>query len=289
MYDREELEELRRGRRGWEGHVDREVKVERRTYLSPKSFFSAMGASTVLTVFVIALIVASNFGMALVGVTGIGGFQADISQLNGDNVMIYPSIGPTAACPSPATDGNFANTSSSEFQDNAVSDDAMSEETLPQLRADIEEAEVPTGASINLTKDIPTPIPGLDMVRVRLGQWSDAPEDGNISLGNTSFYVTGLRAERLEAFDTEIRESYSDGSSDNPRMGSSGEFVVEGTAEDSDNRVELTNASGRAHFLSFAVLEMPYLELEMEYFDTMPDDNVAANDSCPPTGWDGST
>lgn len=284
MFDKEELEELREDRYKWQGHVNREVRTERSTRFSGGRFFSSVGASLVLSVVLVAAIVSSNGALALIGVTGIGGFGASISELDGADVEIYPAIGPTAACPSPITGGDFAEGGGEDggpvLEDDStwVEDEAV---TLPQLKADISDANISEGEEIDLWKDIPLPdLTNLEMIRINLGQQDDATQ-GDIYLGDASFTVTALEADSLTAFNTEIKESFSDGTAENPRLGSTGEFTVSGEAEGEDNRVVLEGAMARAHFLSFEVLEMPNLELDIDYYETMPDDNVTADIDCP--------
>ncbi len=277
MFDKEELEELREDRYKWQGHVRRDVRTEKRTETNRRIFFGSVGASLVLAVMVAVLIVSTSGALAIIGVSGIGGFGAEIDELVGEDVEIYPALGPTAACPSEATSGDFTDA-------DGYSDADMDGTTLPQLRAEITDADVPEGSDLSFFKDIPVPeITGMEMVRVNLGQ-QDGEEPGNITLGDAALHVTALEADHLQAFDTEIRESFSDGSSENPRLGPEGEFVVTGTAEDDDNLVVIEGASARAHFLSFSVLEMPYLSLDLEWYENEGDadpDAVLGEDGCP--------
>ncbi len=284
MFDQDELEELREDRYQWQGHVRRDVRTEKHTETSGRIFFSSVGAAVMMSVMLVVLMVSSSGTLALIGVTGIGGFGAEIDELVGEDVEIFPALGPTAACPSEATDG--------DFHDGNMSDSEMDGTTLPQLRAEITDADVPSGSEIVFFKDIEVPaITGLEMIRVGIGQQDDQ-EAGNVTLGDAALHVTALEADRLQAFDTEIREQYSDGTADNPRLGPEGEFVVTGTAEDDENQVVIEGASARAHFLSFSELQMPYLVLDIEYFNTTDEndqafdgipDPVLGDDDCPVT------
>lgn len=285
MFDDNELEQIREERDDWQGHVDRQTVKRSKT--SGKIFFGSVGASLVVVSFMVFLTFSGMVSAALIGVTGIGGFGATIDELEGEDVEIYPALGPTAACPSDGTGGEFV-----DGGDALAGEDDNSVETLPQLRADITDAEIPQGSEITFNKDLAVPeIIDLELIRISITQNASIPNGdgvvGDVELGNASLYVTGLQAEELQAFDTEIAESFSDGSADHPRLGNEGEFVVTGTAEDDDNRVEISGATGRAHFLSFSELTLPNLELAIDYYqseDDIPDDQLPpapADDGCP--------
>jgi len=272
MFDEDELEQIRDERDDWQGHVDRRTVKKSRT--SGKLLAGSLGGSFVVVGFMIFLVFSGMVGSALVGLGGLGGFSADIEKLVGSDVSIYPAIGPTAGCPSGFTDGEFVNGSDSpnaldEQPDNSV-------KTVPQLKAEIASAEIPNGTNLTLNKDIAVPeIINLRMIRISIGQDASINPSaaggegvGGVNLGDTALYVTGLKAGRLQAFDTQIGESYTDGTSTNPKFGPGGAFVLEGTAGgNGDNQVTLSNAKARAHFLSFANLTLPNVNLAIEYYN----------------------
>lgn len=267
MFDEDELEEIRDERDDWQGHVDRQTVKKSRT--SGKLLAGSLGGSLVVVGLMIFLVFSGIVGSALVGLGGLGGFSADIEKLEGNDVSIYPAIGPTAGCPSGFTNGDFTNGTGIEGEsDNSIT-------TVPQLKAVISKAEIPNGTNLTLNKDIAVPmIDSLEMIRVSIGQDGTINPSaaggegiGGVNLGDTELYVTGLKAGRLKAFDTQIGESYTDGTSNNPRFGPGGEFVLEGTATGGNNQVTLSNATARAHFLSFANLTLPNLDLAIEYYN----------------------
>lgn len=277
MFDDDELEQIREDRGDWQGHIDRQKVKKSRT--STRIFAGSAAASFVAVGFLVFLVLSGMMGSALVGLAGLGGFSADIEELVGNDVSIYPAIGPTAACPSTFTGGDYVEGGGQDG--NEVLENGNDVATVPQLRADISNATVPVGSNLTLNKDIQVPeILSLSMIRVSIRQDPSLGEVGNVTLGNTSLYVTGLTASRLTAFDTKIGEYYTDGTTSNPKFGSTGEFVLEGTSG-TDNQVQIINASGRAHFLSFEELTLPNLDLAIEYYNSssVPSDAVISENN----------
>jgi hypothetical protein len=270
MFDDDELEEIREDQGDWQGHIDRQTVKKSKT--SRKILAGSVGASALAAGFMTFIVFSGMLGSAFIGLAGLGGFTADIEKLVGNDVSIYPAVGPTAGCPADYAGGNFVTGNGSD--PNNPDGDAVegnpdnSISTVPQLRADISGAEIPPGSELTLNKDLQVPeITNLRMIRIAITQNASITpggQIGNVTLGDSSLYVTGLRAGKLEAFDTEIREGYTDGTPNNPRFGPTGEFVLSGKA--GSNQVTLSNATARAHFLSFGKLTLPNLELSIEYF-----------------------
>ncbi|MFP4188259.1 MAG: hypothetical protein ACLFR5_02485 [Halobacteriales archaeon] len=295
MFDDEELEQIREERDDWQGHVDRQTVKRSRT--SRKVLFGSMTASFVLVGFVMFLVASGMMASALIGLSGIGGFGAEIGALNGSGIAIYPAVGPTGACD--ADDGVGFNDPGPEQQGETNS------ETLPQLRGEISEANVPPDNNLTFVKDIRVPeILPFEVFRTKITR-SDTSDE--VELGDASLYLTGLEADELLIEDAQIEEFFSDGSSDNPRFygGGSGtpvlenddpsnssytppgEFAITGSegSEGSEAEATIDGATARAHFIAFSSLTLPDVRLETEYGNESelsgPFENISAADDCP--------
>lgn len=286
MFDDEELEQIRQEQDEWQGHVDRQTVKQSRT--SKKILFGSMTASLVMFGFILFLVASGMVTSALVGAAGIGGFNAQIGELTGDDIAIYPAVGPTAACPADTDHG---------FNDPGPQDGGTvgTTTTLPQLRAEIGNATIPAGQNLTLIKDLQTPsVTGLDMVRLNV---SAAPKTSDLNLKSATLYITGLEANELSLQNAQIREFFSDGSSSNPRFfdGGNGSAVLDGNAKPGEfvirNRQGSTanavikGGSARAHFVAFKELSIPDVNLGLEYYQDEANATnppaTTASDTCP--------
>ncbi|MFW5984124.1 MAG: hypothetical protein ACOCRA_02895, partial [Halobacteria archaeon] len=211
---------------------------------------------------------------------GIGGFNANIQELTGNDIAIYPAVGPTAAC-------------DSDIEFNEPGPQGSEETTLPQLRGEIGGADVPQGQTLTITKDVQTPnVADIGMFRLNV---TASNEQEDLVLDNAILYLTALNASELTIENAQIREFFTDGSSSDPRFydGGPGPNVTDGNANpgefairnrpDTNASAVIAGASARAHFIAFDQLSIQDVELEVEYFtpDNLPDNNVTADDSCP--------
>lgn len=288
MFDDEELEQIREERDDWQGHVDRQTVKKSRT--SKRLLFGSITASFVMVGFLLFLVASGMMTSALIGFSGIGGFYADIGELTGDDIAIYPAVGPTASCSS-ELDFNQGGPGNSSTTPN--SGDSFT--TLPQLRGEIGGAEVPGGQELTFVKDVRTPkIANIGMFRINV---TAAPPSGeNLDLQNATLYLTGLQAENLSIQDAQIREFFSDGSDANPRFwngsgsvigdgAAPGEFVIQNAPGTTAN-AQISNATARAHFVQFDQLNIPDLDLQIQYFSNISDASnpnavVSNNTDCP--------
>ena len=237
--------------------------------------------------FLVFLVASGMMTSALIGLSGIGGFYADIGELTGDDIAIYPAVGPTASCSSDI-DFNQGGPGNTTTPDTDVT-------TLPQLRGEIGGAKVPGGQTLTFVKDVRTPkIADIGMFRINV---TAAPPSGDdLNLQNATLYLTALQAEQLQIEDAQIREFFSDGTDSDPRFwngsgsvigngAAPGEFVIQNAPGTTAN-AEISNATARAHFVQFDQLNIPDLELQIQYFTsvsdaTNPDAVVSNNSECP--------
>jgi hypothetical protein len=131
--------------------------------------------------------------------------------------------------------------------------------------------------------------PGPTMMRVsqRRGGYPspDASGDGETEdytvivdnptiLGDASLSISQLSADRIELNTIQADEEYTDGTDTNPSFGKSGGpyggFVLKGQT------AGVTGVSGNAHFVSFADLNIPGVQLELDYLDPSYTDDVDA-------------
>lgn len=286
MFDDEELEKIQESIEDEPDHIERgKVKKSR---FSRKRLYWSGAASVTLFAFVMLLISSSIISSALIGISSIGGFGAEIEQLNGSGIAIYPAVGPTAACDSDIqfNEGGPANESNTPVT------------TLPQLRGEVRNASVPPGNNLTFVKDIRVPnILPFEIFRTKITR---SNIDDRVTLGNASLYVTGLEANQLTIQNAQIREFFTDGSTDDPRFfeGGSGtpvlndpdstapgEFVIRNRpGETVEARIQ--GAKARAHFIAFTELSLPDIKLETEYgneskFENDTFGNISAGDNCP--------
>jgi hypothetical protein len=287
MFDEDELETLQEGIEDEPDHIKKE-KIKSSKISRTRLYWSGMG-SVVLFIFIIFLISSSIISGALIGLSSVGGFGAEIEQLNGSGVAIYPAVGPTAACKSEGSLGFNSGGPGTEGESGV--------KTLPQLRAEIRNASVPPGNNLTFVKDIRVPeILPFEVFRTKITRSSI---DGRIALGNASLYVTGLNASKLTIQNAQIREFFTDGSSANPRFFEGGtgtpvlrnpdgtkpgEFVIRNRpGETVEARIQ--GATARAHFIAFSELSLPDISLQTEYGNESdfndPFGNISAGDNCP--------
>lgn len=100
----------------------------------------------------------------------------------------------------------------------------------------------------------------LDFTVVTNDEPGDISDDGNVTLGDVSFVATGLDAEVVDLEgDVLIEESFTDNTTENPKFGRDGEFILAG------DDAELTNVQGVVHSVFFSFFEIPGLEMSLEY------------------------
>jgi len=272
MFDDEELDQLREDDDEWKGHVDRQIVKKSRT--SRKALVGSLTASFALVALLFVLLSSSILTSALIGLGGIGGFRAEITELNGESLAIYPAIGPTAGCPSDIDfDAGYNSSAPSDFQ------------TLPQLRAEIGNANVPAGEELKLTKDIDLPnITSLNTFRVSVSQGDPSK---TVAINDIAFYVTGLAASEITFENAQIREFFAQDPEDSFFSGvgtdatptpvlddtqpnasaQAGEFAIQNRPGTTANAT-IKDATARAHFLAFDSLTIESLRLETQYGNT---------------------
>jgi hypothetical protein len=277
MFDDEELEQIRDEQDEWQGHVDRQTVKKSRT--SSRLFLSSVGTSFVLLILLVILVSSGIMTTAALSVAGVGGFTAEIGQLNGSGINIHPALGPTAACKSTIDFGE------------SRSGPTSTETALPQLRGEIRDAKIPSGSELIFVKDMAIPnlnfAGGVDTFRIKINQTDPS---GSIQLGNASLYLTGLEADgnaltsngEIVIENAQIREFFSGGSSNNPRFfdaagsgtqqvipgdAEAGEFSISGTGQGSA-AASIKGATARAHFISFETLSIQNIQLSLDYLDS---------------------
>jgi hypothetical protein len=299
MFDDEELEQIRDEQDEWQGHVDRQTVKKSRT--SRGLLIGSMTASTVMAVVMVFIAVSGGLAaQALIGVAGVGGFAAEIQEVdNADNIAIYPALGPTAACDSDV-----------DFNEGPADGglDTGSGVALPQLRAEIGNLSIPPGQALILTKDINLPDTFLtDLQTFRVSVKQNASKGGNVNINDAILYLTGLKADQISIQNAQIREFFSENASasffsggnqkavinDNARPG---EFAIQNRPQSNAN-AQIINASARAHFVAFDQLDIENIQIQTKY-GTVSDplnDVVSINSTsgCPAktdgTGTDGPT
>lgn len=288
MFDDEELEQIRDEQDEWQGHVDRQTVKKSRT--SRSLFFSSVGASFVLVILLAILVSSGLMSTAALSVAGVGGFTAEIGQLNGTGINIHPALGPTAQCTSEVDFGDSRSTTSVT--------------ALPQLRGEIKNAKIPSGEELVFVKDMAIPnlnfAGGVDTFRIKINQSSTS---GSVDLGDASLYLTGLTADgnsltnsgKIVIKNASIREYFSNPTSE-PKFydGTDAESVIDGVANPGEFAISgdggggadasITGAAARAHFIAFDTLSLPDVQLSLQYLDssnsqTIPIRNGSGN--CP--------
>ena len=127
--------------------------------------------SSFLLLVLVVLMITTGFAQVIASISTIGGIQAEIGELRGNDVNIYPAVGESSNCPW-QTPGTFSGpqedppgSGTPRFQ-NPVS---AGDQALPQLRADITQARIPAGYGLSFTKDVRLPGPfGADAFRVEI-------------------------------------------------------------------------------------------------------------------------
>ena len=300
MFDDDELEQIREEQEDWQGHVDRQTVKKSRT--SKRILFGSVTASFVMAGFMVFIAVSGGLAaQALIGVSGIGGFAAQIEKVeNAENIAIYPALGPTATCNS---DLDF-NQGYSNKTDNEISDAVA----VPQLRAEIGGLNIPDGQALTLTKDINLPdtfLNNLQTFRVQVKQ--NASKGGTVDINDAILYLTGLKADEISIQQAQIREFFSPNASASFFSGGQlksvinnsarpGEFAIQNRPGSTAN-AEITNASARAHFVAFDKLDIQNIEIQTQYGTASdPLEDVVSVDTttgCPAnsssTGTDGPT
>jgi hypothetical protein len=296
MFDDDELEQIREEQEDWQGHVDRQTVKKSRT--SRRLFLSSIGSSVVGVVLLVILVSSGLMSTVALSVAGVGGFTAEIGQLNGTDIAIYPALGPTAACSS--TEGGSG--SKLDFQEGRSSA-GSSATSLPQLRGEVGNAEIPSNQNLVFVKDMAIPnlnfANNVDTFRIKINQ--SAPSSTPISLGDAELYLTGLEAGDLVIKNAVIQEFYTDQSS-NPRFynpdSSPGDSVISDNADPGEFSIEgegnggadasIIDATARAHFIAFDELTLPNVQLSLKYFDRSNPPasvgitpRVADNSQCP--------
>ena len=267
MFDDEELEQIRDEQDEWQGHVDRQTVKKSRT--SRGLLIGSMTASTVMAVVMVFIAVSGGLAaQALIGVAGVGGFAAEIQEVdNADNRAIYPALGPTAACDSDVdvnegpADGGL---------------DTGSGVALPQLRAEIGNLSIPSGQALILTKDINLPDTFLtDLQTFRVSVKQNASKGGNVAINDAILYLTGLKADQISIQNAQIREFFSENASASFFSGGNqkavinnnarpGEFAIQNRPGSTAN-AQIINASARAHFVAFDQLDIENIQIQTKY------------------------
>jgi hypothetical protein len=129
--------------------------------------------SSLLVLLLVVFLVTSGFAQIIATIASIGGIQAEIGELRGSNINIYPAVGESSNCPW-QTPGTFSGPqedppgSGTPRYQNPV---GAGDQALPMLRADISNAQVPAGYGVSFTKDIELPGPfGADAFRVEISR-----------------------------------------------------------------------------------------------------------------------
>jgi hypothetical protein len=128
------------------------------------------------SLFVLLLVVfmiTSGFAQVIASIASIGGIQAEIGEIRGDDVAIYPAVGESSNCP-----WTTPGTSSGPQEDPPGSGDpryqnpvSSQDQALPMLRADISNAEIPAGYGVSFKKDVELPGPfGADAFRIEISR-----------------------------------------------------------------------------------------------------------------------
>ena len=276
MFDDEELEQIRDEQDEWQGHVDRQTVKKSRT--SRRLFLSSIGTSFVFVILLVILVSSGLMTTAALSVAGVGGFTAEIGQLNGSGINIHPALGPTAAC---SSDVDFGD---------SRSDPTSTVTALPQLRGEIRDATIPGGSELVFVKDMAIPnlnFGSVDTFRIKINQ---SDPSGNIELGNASLYLTGLEADgntltnngSIVIENAQISEFFSGSSSTNPKFfdaaGSGTQQVIPGDAQPGEFSISGTGpgtaaasiegATARAHFIAFETLSIQDIQLSLDYLDS---------------------
>jgi len=275
MFDDDELEQIREEQEDWQGHVDRQTVKKSRT--SRRLFLSSIGSSVVGVVLLVILVSSGLMSTVALSVVGVGGFTAEIGQLNGSGINIHPALGPTAACSSTVDFGG------------SRSGPGTSATGLPQLRGEIRDATIPPGSDLVFVKDMAIPnlnFGGVDTFRIKINQ---STSTGEIKLGNASLYLTGLEADgnsltnegEIVIENAQISEFFS-GTSGNPKFfdaggsgtqqvipgdAEAGEFSISGTGQGTA-AASIKGATARAHFIAFETLSIEDIQLSLQYLDS---------------------
>jgi hypothetical protein len=214
-----------------------------------KVFGLSFSISAIFLIFVILLIPIGT--VAGVGVSGVGGFQAYIEELNGQDVSLYPTTGETAGCID-TTNYNINN------------DPTSSDDSFSMIQAEIGQAELAANSELRFIKDIKTPeIAGIDGMRILLT--NEGGSSQSISIGDLVLDASSLRGEELVLQgdvlldDRNFVDQFADRA--DSRRANYGEFVLTG------NDATLKDTTANVHFVAFDVLQVPGLVFDVDYLD----------------------
>jgi len=157
------------------------VKKVRTSY---RTRFILSFLSSVVVLVLVIFMITGGYAQVIATFASVGGISAEIGEIRGDNVQIYPSVGESSNCPW-QTPGTSSGPQDDEGRyQNPVS---PSDQALPQLRADISDATVPAGYGVKFTKDVELPGPfSSDAFRISIKRnESLVPEP--IDLASTSY------------------------------------------------------------------------------------------------------
>jgi hypothetical protein len=287
MLDEEELEQVREGCS---------------SSPSGKIIKKNLAVTLFVSVFILSVVLYLSFsslmtvGMAT-SVSGAGGFIVsieEVTQQTGDEFFIHPVAAETSECE------NTVNTA--EGRPNPTDSD----QALPALRAQIENAQITDNTSISFKKGIKTPnIVGIDNFVVSINNnLTDVNGNlvgyGPVEINNASLIVSELSARRLQLTNAKINERRSNDQvtasepdfetespfgptpqyRKNPDPAELGELVVSGEG------VKIEDATAVAHYVGFTSLVFGdalgsppgILNLEIKYDVNNP---PIPNQNCP--------
>lgn len=224
----------------------------------PKTRF----ALSMLLGFVLLVVVVTWLPLgAMAGATfaAVGGFDAQIEELEGTEVAIYPTTGETAAC-----------IDTTDYD--AVNDPQEDDMAMAMLQAEMAGATVPEGTDLSIRKDISL-IGVLDVVpdAARISLTNEPIGGGDtqaITLGDVQFDASALQGEQLTLQDDVIfddRHTDDQFGDRTPTRGATrsdtGEVVLSGQT------AILRNADAQVHMLAFEEMHFPGLDMSIEFVD----------------------
>jgi hypothetical protein len=126
----------------------------KRVRYSRKRRFAVSLLSSFAVLILITFLIIGGYAQIIATFASIGGISAEIGELRGNDVKIYPAVGESSNCPWQTT-GTFSGPQDDEGRyQNPVS---ASDQALPMLKADISDATVPAGYGVSFVKDIELP------------------------------------------------------------------------------------------------------------------------------------
>ena len=233
-------------------------------------FIASISVSIILLAVLISLVVSLQTIFAVTA-SGVGGFTADIEELQGDDVSLYPTTGETASCQDTVDYTTY-------------NDPQPDDQSFSMIQAEIGGATLPPNTKIAFQKDILLPeITGIGGIRVNLSNGGGTSEAGD--LGDVTLDVSNLQGQELILEGDVLlddRNSVSQFGDRTPYRGAqrvdTGEFILTG------NQATLINTSARLHLLTFEILDIPNLNIQMEYINESeaivanPTDECRTND-----------